>query len=130
MFYYDIEDGGVIIYYVNDNTITSIDIPESINGYPVAYISQFTFEYCFNLEYINGIKLKEGVPIINNIYICIDYRELCKYLRGEGMYLVDMVLGEIKYNINSDYSYDANGRTWYIIDGLEYKGDFSNRFKL
>lgn len=78
MFYYDIEDGGVIIYYVNDNTITSIDIPESINGYPVAYISQFTFEYCFNLEYINGVKIKEGLNIINNRYLFIVNDEMVK----------------------------------------------------
>ena len=55
MFYYEIDDGEAYIFAINNNSVTSVDIPESINGYPVAYISQFTFEYCFNLEYINGV---------------------------------------------------------------------------
>lgn len=38
MFDYKIEDCKVIITRINDNTITSINIPRFIDSYPVAYI--------------------------------------------------------------------------------------------
>ena len=89
MFYYEIDDGEAYIFAINDNSVTSVEIPEFIDDYPVTKISQFTFEYCFNLEYINGIKLKEGVNIINNKFI---YHERRIYT--------------IKYQICDDYCDD------------------------
>lgn len=127
MFVYTIEDNVAYINYLKDRLITSVVIPRLIDGC-IVKIPGTVFEGCSNLEYINGVKIKEGVNIINNIYICIVRRELSKYLRDEGIHLVDMLFGEIKHNINSDYIFDVNGHTWYVIDGLEYKRNFNERF--
>lgn len=126
MFYYEIDDGEAYIFAINDNSVTSVEIPEFIDDFPVTKISQFTFEYCFNLEYINGIKLKEGVNIINNRYVLIINDEMFKrYLT-----MFNRLFHKIAFSIGDDYSYDSCvNRCYCIINGVEYNDKFLPRFK-
>lgn len=125
MFYYEIDDGEAYIFTINDNSVTSVEIPEFINDYPVAYTSQFTFEYCFNLEYINGVKIKEGFNIINNRYILIINDEMVK----RHLTMFNRLFHKILFSIGDDYIYDSCVNGDRIIDGVEYNDKFIPRFK-
>ena len=126
MFDYEIRDGEAYIFAINDILITSVEIPKIINDHPVGYISQFTFEYCFNLEYINGVKLKEGVNIINNKYIFIINDEMVKCHQT----MFNRMFHTILFSIGDDYIYESCINGECIINGLEYNGKFNPRFKI
>lgn len=129
MFEYKIENNEVTIIEVKDKSLTVIDIPEFIDGYPVTKLSHyfvrfcdlltninipnsvnkipfFTLSNCNSLIYINSIKLKEGVNIVNNKFI----------VRGKHSY-------KIIYQIGDDYHCDGSC-DYYIINESRYYINF------
>lgn len=129
MFVYTIEDNVAYINYLKDSSITSVEIPRLIGGCAVKFPGTL-FEGCSNLEHINGVRIKEGVNIINNTYLCIDKRKESHYLRSKGLYLMDMSLGKILYNINDDYAYNLSSGVCYIVDDVEYFRNFIKCFMI
>lgn len=77
-------------------TVDSISIPKLIDGKPIDNIELFAFIGCDILKYINGVKLTDGVNVINNRFIL--YR-LCTY--------------KIRYQIGDDY---ICGKVIFFID--------------
>lgn len=127
MFTYDIQDGEAIIYHLIDDSIKSINIPRFIGGYPVCYVLTNIFLNITSLEYINGVKLKQGVNVIDNRYLFINYN-LASY-GNKYIFCVDRILSKILFSIDDDYTHNYCGSVRYIIDGLEYNTNFSERFR-
>lgn len=123
MFEYIIVNNEVTITSIIDESVTEITIPESIDGLPVTNINNrclrfcnslininisssvnsihyYTFSCCGSLTYINGVKLKIGVNIINNKFITINKRTF-----------------KIKHQITDDYISDDG---YYFMDSCVY----------
>ena len=92
-FKYKIENDKLRIYSVIDKSIQSIDIPDTINGNHVFSVYFATFSGCQFLTEINGVKLKDGVNIINNKFV---------YYNRKGSCISKMIV-KIKYQIDDDY---------------------------
>ena len=110
MFKYEINNGEVLITGSDDESVTYIDIPEFIDGYPVTgiqlivfpgttsinipksvkYIYESCFIYASNLTYINNIKLNDGFNFINDSFIYLGHKSFG-------------VVYKIKFKICDDY---------------------------
>lgn len=136
-FEYKIIENKVIITGFNDSSITHIEIPNVIDGYPVTMIGSLETLYteeliipnsvndisCIGLrnhgmlKYINAQPIIDGFCVINNRFI---------YYHG--------MVYRIVYNIGGDYfvgysmlSYSYN---CYFIDGFLYYENFNKQFWL
>ena len=108
-FEYKIIDGEVAITRLKDRTITSILIPEFIDGYPVTNITLYALDGQF-LSNVNGYDIIDNPLIINNKFILY---------RG--------ITYKIKHNIGNNYiAYfikSCNHR--YFIDDILYGINFN-----
>ena len=98
-FEYEVIDGEVTIKWLMDRSVTSINIPEFIDGYPVTKISHYALDCRFLLK-VNGSDICGNPLIINNkfiLYRCFTYK--------------------ISYNIGNDYisSFCVNWNYRYFI---------------
>lgn len=131
MFEYKIENNEVTIIETMDKSLTVIDIPEFIEGYPVTNIGEFAFCRCFSLydikipksvnnidfhalyyfnsQYINGEKIVGSVNIINNKFI---YR--------------NRLVRKIIYQIGADHCCSNNNSSYilYLINCDLYTKNF------
>ena len=103
-FEYEIIDDEVTITHLKDRSITSILIPEFIDGYPVTNITLYALDGQF-LSNVNGYDIIDNPLIINNKFILY---------RG--------ITYKIKHNIGNNYiAYfikSCNHR--YFIDDILY----------
>ena len=108
-FEYEVIDGEVTIRWLKDRSVTSIDIPEFIDGYPATKISHYALDCRFLLK-VNGYDIIDNPLIINNKFILY---------RG--------ITYKIKHNIGNNYiAYfikSCNHR--YFIDDILYGINFN-----
>ena len=131
-FKYKIDNGEATITGIKNwfRLPTIIDIPESIDGYPVTEINYSAFwghdraisiiipitiinieHECFwgcnSINEINGVKLENGLCLINNRHVWYD-RDIFK----------------INHQIGGDYHCSAGDFKGYIIDSIVYRKHF------
>lgn len=132
MFRYEINDGEALITGSDDESVTYIDIPEFINGYPVtdiqlivfpgttsinipksvSYIYECCFIYASNLTHINNNKLNDGFNFINDSFI---------YLAPKTIRLVY----KIRFKICDDYVCMSYNTFNHLINGCMYSSNFN-----
>ena len=107
-FEYEVIDGEVTIKWLMDRSVTSINIPEFIDGYPVTKILSNALGTT-SLSEVNGSDICGNPLIINNkfiLYSCFTYK--------------------ISYNIGYDYisSFGVNWNYRYFIGDVLYDINF------
>lgn len=108
-FEYEINDGEITIRWLKDNrSVTSIDIPEFIDGYPVTNISHYALD-SKSLSEVNGLNINDDLCVINNKFILhmrftykISYqigKEYCSYftVHWNYRYFMDGILYDINF---------------------------------
>lgn len=107
-FEYEVIDDEVTIKYLKDRSVTSIDIPEFIDGYPVTNINHYALDGQF-LSNVNGYDICDNPLIINNKFILE-----CK------------VVYKITYNIGNEFtsSYVDRWNYRYFMDNILYHTHF------
>ena len=132
-FDYKIENNEVTIIEVKDKSLTVIDIPEFIDGYPVTNIGEYAFCRCF---YLYDIKIPKSV---NNIDFSALYYFNSQYINGEK--IIDSLniindkfiyrngfVRKIKYQISNDYCSRNNlSYILYLINCDLYTKNFKLR---
>ena len=107
-FEYEIIDDEVTITHLKDGSVTSINIPEFIDGYPVTNITLYALDGQF-LSNVNGYDIPNNPLIINNKFILE-----CK------------VVYKITYNIGNEFtsSYVNRCNRRYLMDNILYDINF------